>query len=350
MPLPSLDPTVTVFDTGISIKFTKSLRVASILNASYQLYQNDATPVMSSFSPIDLAGDYNSIARTLDLHFASTLVSNASYNVRIAGLTDPSGNPIPSPSGIYDLPFTTNATPVIVDPPVPEPVYVADHSIRTDAFTSLDTIIATNPNFYVVTTDPDLSSPIIDKAYNNGRVTIVFSAMISHSFLTSTYFKVQTKLIERGRARWANVLNVNISADTSVPSVYLDFPSIDTEVPTGAPLGATPVLDNPPVYNTAGHDYFLVGYKYRIKLDKSISGSPGTGATVVPSAGYSQTFVYVQSAPMSTWVIRHLMNKYPSVEVVDSLGNVVSGAIQYIDLDIITITFSVPFAGAAYLN
>lgn len=50
------------------------------------------------------------------------------------------------------------------------------------------------------------------------------------------------------------------------------------------------------------------------------------------------------------WVIQHDYNKYPSVTTVDSSGNVVVGDIIYDSSNQITVTFSAPFSGIAYLN
>ena len=50
------------------------------------------------------------------------------------------------------------------------------------------------------------------------------------------------------------------------------------------------------------------------------------------------------------WKIKHNLNKYCSVSVVDSAGNVVVGDVNYIDKGNIEISFSAAFAGKAYLN
>ena len=61
-------------------------------------------------------------------------------------------------------------------------------------------------------------------------------------------------------------------------------------------------------------------------------------------------FDFTQGVPSSSWVINHGLNKYPSVTVVNESKEVMIGSIQYIDKDNITITFSAPFSGYAYLN
>jgi len=60
--------------------------------------------------------------------------------------------------------------------------------------------------------------------------------------------------------------------------------------------------------------------------------------------------IHTQGIPSATWVITHNLKKYPSVTIVDSLGNVVIGEIQYTNINTVTLTFSGGFSGKAYLN
>lgn len=61
-------------------------------------------------------------------------------------------------------------------------------------------------------------------------------------------------------------------------------------------------------------------------------------------------FTYVQGVPSTSWNIQHNLGKFPSITVIDSAGTVVTGEYTYIDINNVTLTFSVPFAGTAYLN
>jgi hypothetical protein len=63
-----------------------------------------------------------------------------------------------------------------------------------------------------------------------------------------------------------------------------------------------------------------------------------------------KNYVYTQSTASASWVIAHNLNKYPSVSIVDSGGNMVMGEITYTDVNNLTITFSASFSGKAYLN
>ena len=62
------------------------------------------------------------------------------------------------------------------------------------------------------------------------------------------------------------------------------------------------------------------------------------------------TYTFSQASAASTWVINHNLSKFPSITVVDSSGNVVVGFETYNNNNQITLTFSAPFSGSAYLN
>ena len=63
-----------------------------------------------------------------------------------------------------------------------------------------------------------------------------------------------------------------------------------------------------------------------------------------------KTFVYSQAVPATTWTVQHGLNKFPSITVVDSAKTVVVGDYTYVNNNKVTLEFSAPFAGKAYLN
>lgn len=72
-----------------------------------------------------------------------------------------------------------------------------------------------------------------------------------------------------------------------------------------------------------------------------------------------RSFVYNQLQALSTWVIKHDLNKYPSVTVVDTADRIVYGDVQYgryvdgkfVDqLNYVTVSFAAEFSGQAFLN
>lgn len=61
-------------------------------------------------------------------------------------------------------------------------------------------------------------------------------------------------------------------------------------------------------------------------------------------------FVFQQAIPLAVWVINHNLNGYPNVVIIDSSGQLFMGAVQYNTPNRLTVTFSAPFGGAAYLK
>lgn len=71
-----------------------------------------------------------------------------------------------------------------------------------------------------------------------------------------------------------------------------------------------------------------------------------------PIISISQTKRYVHNQPVtaSTWNITHSLGGRPSVTIVDSAGTTVIGEVVYNSDTSITVLFSAPFSGQAYLT
>ena len=63
-----------------------------------------------------------------------------------------------------------------------------------------------------------------------------------------------------------------------------------------------------------------------------------------------QTYIHNQRESSFEWQILHNLDKYPSVSIVDTADNVVSGNIEYISKNELVIYFTSEFSGKAYLN
>lgn len=63
-----------------------------------------------------------------------------------------------------------------------------------------------------------------------------------------------------------------------------------------------------------------------------------------------QTYTHDQAVASSVWTINHGLGKHPSITVVDSGGNVVSGTYTYVDENTMIAEFNSAFKGTAYLN
>ena len=68
---------------------------------------------------------------------------------------------------------------------------------------------------------------------------------------------------------------------------------------------------------------------------------------VLPLAG---SYAHTQSVSSATWTITHNLGYRPAVSVVDSGGNYVVGDVNYVSVNVLTISFSSPFGGSAYLS
>ena len=81
------------------------------------------------------------------------------------------------------------------------------------------------------------------------------------------------------------------------------------------------------------------------------SGTNMIGNTSLVAA-FADENSYTESVTQnsSVWNLEHNLGRFPAVQVVDTAGSVVIGDIQYVDQNNITITFSAPFQGTAYLN
>ena len=83
------------------------------------------------------------------------------------------------------------------------------------------------------------------------------------------------------------------------------------------------------------------------------AGEPSTSVIALSATGISTTdafFTFTQSSAAATWSIQHNLEKFPSVTVIDSANNIVYGNTTYTDENNLTINFSAPFSGKAYLN
>jgi len=80
---------------------------------------------------------------------------------------------------------------------------------------------------------------------------------------------------------------------------------------------------------------------------------PKSGGVWPSTATYTnlnQRYVHTQSVASDTWTITHTLEGYPSVTIVDSAKTVVIGTVEYDSESQVTVSFSAPFSGTAYLT
>lgn len=85
--------------------------------------------------------------------------------------------------------------------------------------------------------------------------------------------------------------------------------------------------------------------------------SPAPASTLVQTglmgpiaSGSDKYYRHDQSTASDIWTIMHPLDKYPSVTIVDSAGDEVEGAVNYLSTTTVVVTFSAAFSGSAFLN
>jgi hypothetical protein len=99
---------------------------------------------------------------------------------------------------------------------------------------------------------------------------------------------------------------------------------------------ATALTDSSNIIEVENRRSWLVGIR---------GGGTGGGG-----GGGGSTFTHVQSIASTSWTINHNLGTFPSVTVVDDMGNVIIADVTYVDDNTITISFSAASTGVVYLN
>ena len=100
------------------------------------------------------------------------------------------------------------------------------------------------------------------------------------------------------------------------------------------------VLDGVAVYGTA-----LSAAQVLAHYQASLAPSSG-GGTTPPAGQVTQT----QDTPALVWTVNHNLNCRPEVSVVDSAGTLIEGAVKYLTLNSLTISFVVATSGTVTLT
>lgn len=77
-------------------------------------------------------------------------------------------------------------------------------------------------------------------------------------------------------------------------------------------------------------------------IEEGGGGGPGPSVPL----GY----VHTQATASVLWTIPHGLTFRPNVAIVDSAGDEVEGDVKYVSATTITVSFSAPFTGYAYLS
>jgi hypothetical protein len=74
------------------------------------------------------------------------------------------------------------------------------------------------------------------------------------------------------------------------------------------------------------------------------------GGGVGGSSSKTTRHIHTQGSASAEWVINHTLGGYPSISIVDSAKTAVFGEVQYDSTTQVTVYFTVPFSGFAYLT
>jgi hypothetical protein len=66
--------------------------------------------------------------------------------------------------------------------------------------------------------------------------------------------------------------------------------------------------------------------------------------------GQDKNYVHDQQTASDTWIINHNLGKFASVGIVDTAGDEVEGEVKHNSNNQVTIKFSAPISGKAYIN
>ncbi len=103
----------------------------------------------------------------------------------------------------------------------------------------------------------------------------------------------------------------------------------------GTTVIKTPTLKNIVTISQGTHQVFTIG----------VQGVPG-----VDGVNVDKHYTHNQNVAAAQWDVNHNLNKFPSVQVVDSGGSIVIGDVKMIDSNNVTLIFSGAFSGKAYFN
>ena len=125
---------------------------------------------------------------------------------------------------------------------------------------------------------------------------------------------------------------VTNAANVSNWAVYLWTGSVATSDPNFYNIGLTYI---------SGSGFLQKNKDYLISLlTYDVAGQTG-----------DKNFLFTQNNPLATWVVNHNLDKYPSASVVTGVNDeLIYGNVTYQSTNKLTITFSSPVSGKAFIN
>ena len=143
------------------------------------------------------------------------------------------------------------------------------------------------------------------------------------------------------------VVEDNVSVNVCEENIQVETSTTGPQGPRGSQFLSGPV-DPSPIIGLVGDQYLntTTGYLFGPKTEA------GWGSGVFVQFGLTideVSYEHNQVVAASTWSITHPLEFQPNVAIVDTAGNEVIAECQY-GTGTITLTFSQPIAGKAYLS
>lgn len=114
-------------------------------------------------------------------------------------------------------------------------------------------------------------------------------------------------------------------------------------------LGTVP-LPNPGVTGAAGLiDFWVAEGDYYVFIRGQAFGLTVDVDQDVINV-WPTTFRHVQTVASAVWTVAHGLNYFPGVDIRDAANAQLYGQVDYVDANNLTITFSTPVTGTAYLR
>lgn len=169
---------------------------------------------------------------------------------------------------------------------------------------------------------------------------------------------VITPYISYNQSTYTLTLNFSTLFGNSIPTGWIDNGSYIEVVDSlsGVILNSTPIynntiisinvqslnLNNPLTIKI--HSLYKQGELNCQSVKTEIYTTPATPESPTPTVTFPQT------EPTSIWVINHNLGHNPSVITVDSSGNIITGTITNLNVNLLTIDFGTTYSGTAYLT
>lgn len=170
---------------------------------------------------------------------------------------------------------------------------------------------------------------------------IINDSCISYSGPTSQLPVIITQPISERFAQVGSLLTLVVLATSTVTMTYQWYKNNVLIVGATNPTYTLPQIGS----NSAGG--------YTVVVTNEYGSSTSNTATVTLSTLFACndcTFSFTQNTPSTIWEIIHNLGYIPNIRTEDMDGYDIDGVINIININHITITFSSPISGKAYLS